>query len=67
MDFNSDKASFLKLKFNNEIPSKPLMFQRFISTITDFIPEFSPNGVLLKENEEKSRQDIFEVLIQSET
>jgi len=41
---------------------------KFISTITDFIPTFfSPNGVLFKENEEKNKPDIFEILIQSES
>ena len=50
-----------KQKFQTNSTSK------LISAITDFIPAFfSPNGVLLKENEEKNKPNILEAIIQSE-
>jgi len=67
MEFNEEN-----IKTNPAESSTHQKFQtnstsRLISAITDFIPAFfSPNGVLLKENEEKNKPNILEAIIQSE-
>ncbi|OUM57057.1 hypothetical protein PIROE2DRAFT_18070 [Piromyces sp. E2] len=52
---------------NSSIPNNNNTASKLLTAITDFLPAlFSPGGILLKENEEKNKQGVLEIVIQCE-
>jgi len=69
MESNSNIQNNITNEANNSSIGNPheADTSKLITAITDFIPTFfSPNGVLQKENNEKNKPNILEIVVQSE-
>eukprot|EP00833_Pecoramyces_ruminatium_P006555 jgi/Orpsp1_1/1180587/evm.model.c7180000073989.1 len=70
--FNADQCRFYMIPtYDADVTDKLVILLYSIvplnTAITDFIPAFfSPGGVLSKENEEKNKLSVLEIIIQSE-